>query len=106
MATITLTDDQKQLIHSTLYDYCHTRIPVQELTHAANEICKNPTVETCNEMINYLDQFDKEFVPLQTVDTKAIGKNEVRYGMAEIQKMIEKAIADADNKDDEEEADN
>lgn len=88
-SAITLTEEQKQKVHSILYDFCHTRIPVQELTHAANEICKDPTVDKCNEMIVYLDQFDKEFIPLQTVDTKAIGKNEVRYGMAEVQKMIE-----------------
>lgn len=98
MAKITLTNEQKSKIHNTLYDYCHTRIPVQELTHAANEICNEPTLEKCNEMIVYLDQFDKEFVPLQTVDTKAIGKNEVRYGMAEVQKLIESlAPADTEN---------
>lgn len=86
-----LSAEQKEQVHKTLYEYCKSRIPVQELTHAANEICNDPTQDTCDKMIRYLDQFDKEFVPLQTVDTKTIGKNEVRYGMAEVMKIIEAA---------------
>jgi len=85
----TLSDENKQKIHDALYEYCHGYIPVQEITHAANEICKDPTPETCDEMIRYLDKFDKEFVPLQTVNTKALTNNQVRYGMAEVRKVID-----------------
>ena len=75
-------------IHDTLYEFCHGYIPVQEITHAANQICLNPTEDTVLEMTTYLDQFDKEFIPMQTVNTKSITANQVRYGMAEIRKII------------------
>lgn len=86
-----------QAIHDTLVEYCHGYIPTQEITHAANEICKNPTLDMVLEMTTYLDQFDKEFVPLQTVNTKALTKNQVRYGMAEVRKIIEEYL---ENKED------
>lgn len=76
------------LIHDTLFNYCHEYIPVQEITHAANQICLNPTEDTILEMTTYLDQFDKEFIPLQTINIKPITTNQVRYAMAEIRKIV------------------
>ncbi len=84
-----LPNEKAIQVHKILYNACHDYIPTQELTHAANEICKEPTLEKCNEMIRYLFQFDKEFVPLQTVDTKAITNNQIRYAMAEVVKFIQ-----------------
>ena len=78
-------------IHDILNKYCHGYIPVQEITHAAKEICNNPTEETILEMTTYLDQFDKELVPLQTVNTKALTKNQARYAMSDIRKLIKEA---------------
>ena len=78
-------------IHDTLYKYCNGYIPVQEITHAANQICLSPTEDTVLEMTTYLDQFDKEFIPLQTVNTKPITINQVRYAMANIRKIIAEA---------------
>lgn len=75
-------------IHETLYDFLHGKIPVQEITHAANEICKEPTEEKILEMQVYLMQFDKEFVQMQTVNTKALPNNDVRFAMSEIRKLI------------------
>ena len=81
-------------VHDTLYEYCHGYIPVQEITHAANQICLNPTEETVIEMTTYLDQFDKEFIPLQTVNVKSITSNQIRFGMAEIRKVIKAGTTD------------
>lgn len=75
-------------IHDTLYSFLKGKIPVQEITHAANEICKEPTEEKVQEMQVYLMQFDKEFVPMQTVNTKALPNNDVRFVMSEIRKLI------------------
>lgn len=75
-------------IHDILYKYCHGYIPTQEITHAANQICLNPTEDTVLEMTTYLDQFDKELIPLQTVNTKPLTSNQIRYAMADIRKII------------------
>lgn len=79
----------EQKIHDILGKYLHGYIPTQELTHAANEICKNPTEDTVFDMTTYLMQFDKEFIPLQTVNTKALTNNQVRFAMAEIRQLID-----------------
>ena len=78
----------EQKIHDILGKYLHGYIPTQEITHAANEICKDPTEDTVLEMTTYLMQFDKEFVPLQTVNTKPLTNNQVRFAMSEIRQVI------------------
>lgn len=75
-------------IHEILNTYLTRKIPVQEITHAANEICKEPTEKKVQEMQVYLMQFDKEFIPAQTVNTKALVNNDVRFAMSEIRKLI------------------
>lgn len=75
-------------IHEILSRYLHGYIPTQEITHAANEICKDPTEDKVFEMTTYLMQFDKEFIPLQTVNTKALTNNQVRFAMSEIRQVI------------------
>lgn len=76
-------------IHDILYDFLQGKIPVQEITHAANEICKEPTEEKIQEMQVYLMQFDKEFVAMQTINTKALPNNDVRFAMSEVRKVVE-----------------
>lgn len=75
-------------IHEILNNFLKGKIPVQEITHAANEICKEPTEDKVLEMQGYLMQFDKEFIPAQTVNTKALVNNDVRFAMSEIRKII------------------
>lgn len=75
-------------IHAILNEFLHGYIPTQEITHAANELCKDPTEDKVLEMTTYLMQFDKEFIPLQTVNTKPITNNQVRFAMSEIRKVI------------------
>lgn len=75
-------------IHDILYSFLNGKIPVQEITHAANEICKDPAEDKIQEMQVYLMQFDKEFVQMQTVNTKALPNNDVRFAMSEIRKVI------------------
>ncbi len=87
-------EELKLSIHKTLQDYLGEYIPTQELTHSANEICK--TIQTDGtydedmllKMHTYLQQPDKEFIPLQTVNTKPITNNQVILAMNEIRKLI------------------
>lgn len=87
-------EELKLNIHQTLQDYLGKYIPTQELTHAANEICKTIKVDgTYDEdmllkMHTYLQQPDKEFIPLQTVNTKSITNNQIIIVMNEIRKAI------------------
>lgn len=87
-------EELKLSIHQTLQDYLGKYIPTQELTHAANEICKTIKVDgTYDEdmllkMHTYLQQPDKEFIPLQTVNTKSITNNQIIIVMNEIRKAI------------------
>lgn len=83
-------------IHDILYNFLKGKIPVQEITHAANEICKDPTEDKIQKMQVYLMQFDKEFVPMQTVNTKALPNNDVRFAMSEIRKIVNKAKEEAE----------
>ena len=69
----------EEQIHDILNSYLVRKIPAQEITHAANEICKDPTEEKIQEMQVYLMQFDKEFIPAQTVNTKAFVNNDIRF---------------------------
>ena len=87
-------EELKLSIHQTLQDYLGKYIPIQELTHAANEICKaikeNGTYDedVLLEMHSYLQKPDKEFIPLQTVNTKPITNNQIIIAMNEIRKAI------------------
>jgi hypothetical protein len=87
-------EELKLNIHKTLQDYLGKFIPTQELTHAANEICKTIQEDgTYDEdmlldMHTYLQKPDKEFVPLQTVNTKSITNNHVILAMNEIRNLI------------------
>lgn len=87
-------EELKLNIHKTLQDYLGKFIPTQELTHAANEICKTIQEDgTYDEdmlldMHTYLQQPDKEFIPLQTINTKSITNNHVILAMNEVRNLI------------------
>lgn len=87
-------EELKLSIHQTLQDYLGKYIPTQELTHAANEICKaikedgTYDEDVLLEMHSYLQKPDKEFIPLQTVNTKPITNNQIIIAMNEIRKAI------------------
>lgn len=80
----------EEQIHDILNSYLVRKIPAQEITHAANEICKDLTEKKIQEMQVYLMQFDKEFIPAQTVNTKAFVNNDIRFAMSEIRQLIKK----------------
>ena len=79
-------------IHETLQKLLNDYIPTQELTHASNEICKAIENGTEEEMIyemhSYLQRPDKEYIPLQTVNTKSITNNQLALAMHEVRKLI------------------
>ena len=81
-------------IHETLQNWLGEYIPVQELTHAGNEICKTIKEDGTYdedkllEMHTYLQQADKEFIPLQTVNTKSLTNNQLALAMNEIRKVL------------------
>lgn len=87
-----LTDIQKSKIHELIYNAGKEYIPVQELTHAANEIVKDPTDEKVNEMITYLNEFPYQrmdqptFMP--TTSTTSMSNNSIRLAMSEVRKII------------------
>ena len=91
-----MTEQQKQQIHDTLYKYCHEFLQVHEITHAANEIVKNPTEETILEMTTYLDSFDTvrygcgagQSYMMPTCLNQGLTSNNVRFAMSEIRKLI------------------
>ena len=88
-------EELKFSIHTTLQDFLGKYIPTQELTHVANKICKTLKEDgTYDEdmllkMHTYLQQPDKEFIPLQTVNTKSITNNQIIIAMNEIRKAID-----------------
>lgn len=88
-----MTLEQQHQIHNILYKHCYEFIPVQEITYAANEIIKNPTKETIDNMIKYLNKFDKQFIPLQTIDCKSIINNQIKFAISEITKEVEKFLS-------------
>lgn len=93
-------EELKLKIHETLYQWLKDYIPTQELTHTATEICKaikedgTYDEEKLLEMHTYLQQPDKEFIPLQTVNTKSITNNQIILAMNDIRKII-KEYADS-----------
>lgn len=86
--------DLQQDIRNTIWKL-NNYIPVQELTHAANEICTKAVEEdgTLDEDVmykvhSYLQRPDKEFIPCQTVDTKSVTNNMVRVAMNEVRNLV------------------
>ena len=95
-------EELKFSIHTTLQDFLGKYIPTQELTHAANEICKTIQKDGTYdenillEMHSYLQRPDKEFVPLQTVNTKSLTNNQIILVMNDIREKI-KAYAESNS---------
>lgn len=91
-----MTDLQKQQVHDTLYRYCREFLQAHEITHAANEIIKNPTEETILDMTTYLDSFDTvrhgggagQSYLMPTTLNQSLTANNVRFAMSEIRKII------------------
>lgn len=91
-----MTEQQKQQVHDILYDYCHEFLQTQEITHAANEIIKNPTEDTILEMTTYLDSFDTvrhgcgagQSYLMPTCVNQGLTANNVRFAMSEIRKIV------------------
>jgi hypothetical protein len=91
-----MTEQKKQQIHDTLYNYCHEFLQTQEITHAANEIIKNPTEDTILEMTTYLDSFDTvrhgcgagQSYLMPTCLNQGLTANNVRFAMSEIRKIL------------------
>ena len=92
-----MTAEKQQQIHDILYKYCHEFLQTQEITHAANEIIKNPTEDTILEMTTYLDSFDTvrygagagQSYLMPTCLNQGLTTNNVRYAMSEIRKIIQ-----------------
>lgn len=87
-----MTNENKIRVHNILYKYCSDFLNVQEITHAANEIVKNPTEQTILDMTTYLDSFDTMRIGqsdlLPTCNTRAFTANNVRFAMSEIRTLI------------------
>lgn len=88
-----MNDAKKIQIHNILYKYCSDFLNVQEITHAANEIVKNPTEDTILKTITYLDSFDtmrngSQSILQPTSNVKAFTANNVRFAMSEIRKLL------------------
>ena len=87
-----MTNEDKIQVHNILYKYCSDFLNVQEITHAANEIVKNPTEQTILDMTTYLDSFDTMRIGqptlLPTSNTRAFTANNVRFAMSEIRTLL------------------
>ena len=88
-----MTEQQKLAIHNTLYKYCSDFLNIQEITHAANEIIKNPTEETILAMTTYLDSFDTMRLANQShIQKNTMGQgltsNNVRFAMSELREFL------------------
>ena len=91
-----MTEQQKQQIHDILYNYCRDFLQAHEITHAANEIIKNPTEDTILEMTTYLDSVDTvrygsgsgQSYMMPTCLNRGLTVNNVRFAMSEIRKLI------------------
>ena len=87
-----MTEQKNNEVRRILSKYCSEFLNTQEITHAANEIIKNPTEETILEMTTYLDQFDtirmgqSYLIPTTTV--QGLTANNVRFAMSEIRALI------------------
>ena len=91
-----MTEEKQQKVHEILYKYCHEFLQTHEITHAANEIIKNPTEDTILEMTTYLDSFDTvrygggagQSYLMPTVVNQGLTANNVRFAMSEIRKLL------------------
>ena len=91
-----MTEQKQQQIHDILYKYCREFLQTQEITHASNEIIKNPTEDTILEMTTYLDSFDTvrhgygsgQSYLMPTCVNQGLTANNVRFAMSEIRKII------------------
>ena len=91
-----MTSETKQQIHDILYKYCHEFLQTQEITHAANEIIKNPTENTILEITTYLDSFDTvrygtgagQSYLMPTCLNQGLTANNVRFAMSDIRKLL------------------
>lgn len=92
-------ENLKNKIHNILKDELYEYIPAQELTHAANEICKSIKEDgsynddVVHAMHSYLIEPDKIYYTWQTADTKAIVKNQVAIAMHKVRKAVEEFAA-------------
>lgn len=104
-----MNNEKRIQIHNILYKYCSDFLNVQEITHAANEIVKNPTEETILDMTTYLDSFDTmrngQSDLLPTSNTRAFTANNVRFAMSEIRALLA-AEAEEEQTDDNNDDDN
>lgn len=92
--------NEKELqVHELLVKYLGEYIPVQELTHAARIIGKTIVVDEEGTITSYsedaiydahtyLQQADREFTPLQTVNTKSLTNNQIILAMNDIRKAL------------------
>ena len=91
-----MTAETQQQVHDILYKYCHEFLQTQEITHAANEIIKNPTEDTILEMTTYLDSFDTvrygtgagQSYLMPTCLNQGLTANNVRFAMSDIRKLL------------------
>lgn len=88
-----MSEEKKIQVHNILYKYLSDFLNVQEITHAANEIIKDPTEETILKMITYLDSFDtmrngSQSTLQPTSNTRAFTANNVRFAMSEIRTLL------------------
>ena len=88
-----MTKLQELKVHEILYKHCSDFLNVQEITHAANEIIKNPTEETILEMTTYLDSFDTYRLGQPTLHptttTQGLTSNSVRFAMSELRSYLQ-----------------
>lgn len=84
-------------VRKLMDEFLANYIPMQEIIHVCDQLKKSPTEDTMHKMMDYLMQPDKEFIYLQTVNTKAIINNQVRLCMAEIAKLIAEAEEERNN---------
>ncbi len=98
-----MNENTKQKIHDILYKYCREFLQTQEITHAANEIVKNPTEDTILAMTTYLDSFDTvrygsgagQSYLMPTCLNQGLTANNVRFAMSEIRKLLAEPEAPA-----------
>lgn len=100
-----MSNEDKIKVHNILYKYCSDFLNVQEITHAANEIVKNPTEQTILDMTTYLDSFDtmrngSQSILEPTSNVKAFTANNVRFAMSEIRALIAASEETEENNND------
>lgn len=97
-----MSEENKIQVHNILYKYLSDFLNVQEITHAANEIVKDPSEDTILRMITYLDSFDtmrngSQSILQPTSNVKAFTANNVRFAMSEIRTLLSQEENEEDN---------